>query len=134
MRTFRRRLASSALALTLLQCSLLFAAPMAACCHSQPAPPARAAKAECCPAGSHAPGECPLHRDKAESAAAHKPADCAMRCDATHAPDFVLGAMGVLPRPAAEVAAADPSRFDLDLTLAPDARRSLPDAPPPRTL
>ena len=134
MRTFRRRFASCALALTLLQAALLFAAPAAACCPSRTAAPVRAAKADCCPAGAHAPGECPLHRDKAEAAAAQKPADCAMRCDATHSPDFVLGAMGVLPRPVAEVSAADSSRFDLDLSVTPRAHRTLPDAPPPRTL
>src|SRR3954465_3617407 len=120
MAALRRRLASCALAVTLLQCVLLFAAPVSACCGSgnvrQKADAARDAH-ECCPAGAHAPGQCPLHKTS------HS-ADCAFRCDASHAPDFVLGAMGVLTRPAAVPA-------DRAVTTPPLSPPPAPPAPPP---
>jgi hypothetical protein len=58
-----------------------------------------------------------------------------MRCSASHAPDFVLGAIGVLPRPSIlTFAAAPPSSFQARLAAALLARPALPDAPPPRAL
>jgi hypothetical protein len=140
MRPFRRRLASyAALVLSTLQCALLFAAPIAACCRPDQRPAAApAAAVTCCPAAAHADGECPLHHQKADAKpAAQQPggaAECRMRCDAAHAPDFVLGAIGVLPRPAAAIAPAGTSPFDLDRPLPLRARFALPDAPPPRAL
>src|SRR4051812_44949806 len=102
MAALRRRLASCALAVTLLQCVLLFAAPVSACCGSgnvrQKADAARDAH-EGCPGGAHAPGQCPLHKPPHST-------DCASRCDAPHAPVFVLGANGVLTRPGATPADA----------------------------
>src|SRR4051794_15650027 len=131
MAALRRRLASCALAVALLQCVLLFAAPMSACCGSgnvrQKADTARDAH-ECCPAGAHAPGQCPLHKTS------HS-ADCAFRCDASHAPDFVLGAIGVLTRPAATLPApAAVTPRTMSRTPALLARTILPDAPPPKSL
>src|SRR3954471_21382690 len=125
MAALRRRLASCALAVALLQCALLFAAPMSACCGSgnvRLKADAAGDAHECCPAGAHAPGQCPLHKTA-------RSADCAFRCDASHAPDFVLGAMGVLTRPAA--APADPaivSPRTASRTPALLARTILPDA------
>ena len=131
MAALRRRLASCALAVALLQCVLLFAAPMSACCGSgnvrQKADTARDAH-ECCPAGAHAPGQCPLHKTSHSAA-------CAFRCDASHAPDFVLGAIGVLTRPAATLAApAAVTPRTISRTPALLARTILPDAPPPKAL
>src|SRR3954467_14609566 len=131
MAALRRRLASCALPVALLQCVLLFAAPMSACCGSGnvrlKADAARDAH-ECCPAGAHAPGQCPLHKTS-------RSADCAFRCDASHAPDFVLGAMGVLTRPAVMLADPSPVRTcTSSRTPSLLARTILPDAPPPKSL
>ena len=70
MRALRRRLASCALALTALQLALLFSVPVSACCVSTAAAVAHAPSStdkDCCPAGSHAPGQCPLHKDKGKT-------------------------------------------------------------------
>lgn len=143
MRVFRRRLASCALALTALQLALLFAAPVAACCRGgashaavQAAPPADSR--ECCPAGAHAPGECPLHRSSQTTAAgaASRAAggDCRMQCDAPHGPEFLLGAIGVLPAPQVTAIAPIVSTLVAAGAASPAGRPTPPDAPPPKFL
>src|SRR5689334_22954925 len=99
MTMLRRRLAASALALLVCHTTLVFVAPLSSCCPSRHAA-AGAAKTEtekdCCPAGSHAPGQCPLHgRSKSATKIA-----CRMQCDAPHGVQFLLGATGLLPAPA----------------------------------
>src|SRR5262249_42309333 len=139
MRALRRRLASCALALTALQLALLFSVPVSACCVSKAAAVAHgtsAASKDCCPAGSHAPGECPLHKNKGQ-AGDHKTsrtAECRMMCDAPHGPQFLLAAIGVLPAPEAfEIVL--PSQAFASRSQAPVLlRAALPDAPPPRLL
>jgi hypothetical protein len=139
MRGLRRRLASCALALLVLQCAMPFAAPIAACCAPRVATPARAAAApgdgECCPAGSHPPGECPRHQArKSAGAQTSQRSECRMTCGGPHGPQLLLPNAGLLPAPAAT-----------DITLAsvpveardaanPLPRRALPDAPPPKRL
>jgi hypothetical protein len=138
MALFRRRLAPCALVLTLLQCALLFASPAAACCAAgadrlRAAAAAPADEIECCPPGSHPPGQCPLHRTGAKGKAASR-SECRLRCDARHAADFVLGVSGILPRPAAGLAAPRAVIVErIDPAFAVIAP-SVPDAPPPRSL
>lgn len=131
MRSLRRRLASCALAVVLLQCALLFAAPVSACCATAAARAhatgAESSAIECCPAGAHAPGQCPLHKQE-------RSADCALRCGQTHAPDFVLGAVGILPPPTLTL--APPAALPVDAIAMPRVvvRAIRPDGPPPRSL
>jgi len=122
MGPLRRRLASWALLLTVLQCGLLFTAPVTACC-------ARKAEAavDCCPAGSHAPGECPLHK-------AARSADCAFRCNASHAPDFVLGSIGILTVPVQQFPVPVASPLEPFAPVQAIGRTSHPDSPPPKAL
>ena len=134
MRSLRRRLASFALAVALLQGALLCAAPVSACCgkgdtrsQADGSSAESGVAVECCPPGAHPPGQCPLHKPARSS-------DCAFRCGQTHAPDFVLGSVGILAAPASSLAA--PAITYLQLLAAPDivARTTPPDGPPPRSL
>ena len=136
MSAFRRRLASGAIALTLLQLAVLFAAPVSACClpfrlKAEATQVEKAEAPDCCPAGSHAPGECPLHKG---GGAQKSGSDCRMTCDTEHGPQFVLGVTGVLPAP-------ESTRIDLTASaplhgvpFIATARPSVPAAPPPRLL
>jgi len=141
MRVFRRRLASGALAVSLLQLALLFAAPISACCH--PAAGSHAAlqtaadddAPDCCPPGSHPAGECPRHsRSHHDSASSTKQTHCRFTCDMPHGPQFVLGAIGVLPSPSQTPVRVTSSA--LSSLQGPDliVRPAVPDAPPPRLL
>ena len=129
MQQLRRRLASCALALAVFQMALLVAAPLAACGGSRVSASAEAEK-ECCPAGSHPPGECPLH---ARSKSASKSA-CRLHCDAPHGVGYLLGAIGVMPSPVAlSVPVIQAHRFSAS-AIAPTLRTAIPDSPPPRRL
>ena len=136
MRAFRRRLASGALALTVLQLALLFAAPVSACCAPRHHLAARVSEeaVDCCPPGSHAPGQCPLHRSTDRSGAEKSASTCRMMCDAPHGPQFLLGAIGIVAAPQSnEIGLTSSALRALPLFTA-TARPSLPDAPPPRLL
>jgi hypothetical protein len=134
MQVFRRWLASGALALTALQLTLLFAVPVSACCASSAAVRAAATVTasddapDCCPPGAHPKGECPLHRG------ARIPSHCRFTCGHSSGPQFVLGAIGLLPAPSAIVVpfveSAAPVAASANLPL----RSSAPDAPPPKLL
>jgi hypothetical protein len=146
----RRRLASGALALAVLQFALLFAAPVSACCRSgsldHEAISSDRAEVECCPPGSHPPGQCPLHRPSRHvtSGASAGQADvnretsgrasCRMLCDAPHGPQFVLGMIGVIAAPASTYVNLTADPLHAPASVPPSARPSLPDAPPPRLL
>jgi hypothetical protein len=124
----RRRLASCALALVVCHAALVLAAPLSACCPSRSAAPAAEAEKDCCPAGSHAPGQCPLHaRSKAETKVS-----CRMQCDAPHGAQFLLGGVGLLPAPAASLAAPVASLVADIRGVDPETRPFVPDSPPPR--
>src|SRR5437868_5996523 len=100
MTRIRRRLASWALVLTVLQSAAGLAAPLSACCATNGRQADReTAQMECCPAGAHPPGECPLHRS-ARAHAADRAATCRMHCDSTQQVQFLIGTAGVLPAPA----------------------------------
>jgi|tagenome__1003787_1003787.scaffolds.fasta_scaffold20499752_1 hypothetical protein len=137
MRAFRRRLASFALALTALQLAVLLAAPLSACCTPKATASAIATieKGDCCPAGSHAPGECPLHKnDKSAARQTSRGTQCRMLCDAAHGPQFMFAAIGVLPSPAVSPIAFDASALVAHAILAPPSSAPLTAAPPPKLL
>jgi hypothetical protein len=161
MNVLRRRLASCALALTVLQFVLLFAAPVSACCNAGAfRPQADAARVdndvECCPPGSHPPGQCPRHppsrraqsgasagqvqssRAAANALARHaessRATTCRMRCDAPHGPQFLLGVVGVIAAPRSTQIDLAEYALHAGAPFAATARPSLPDAPPPRLL
>lgn len=135
MTMLRRRLAACALALLVCHSTLVFVAPLSSCC------PARHAAAEaartdgelatekdCCPAGSHAPGQCPLH---GRSKTATK-VSCRMQCDAPHGVQFLLGASGPLPAPAVSLQPFVVSHVVVLPVDDPEGRPSVPESPPPR--
>jgi hypothetical protein len=124
MLTLRRRLASCALALIVCQTAAVFAAPLWSCCASRHAASAEA-EHDCCPAGSHPPGQCPRH-------AAERSRDCRLQCDAPHGVQFLIAVVGVLPAPAASAAALVPVQLVVVSPFAPALRPSVPHAPPPR--
>jgi hypothetical protein len=136
MSAIRRRLASCALALTVLQFTLLFLAPISACCTRTGAHTAATISTddiECCPAGSHPPGQCPLHKGS-KSGAAGARNSCRVMCDAPHGPQFLLGAVGVLAAPQGSTVSLAPSALPVGAPFLVSARPSLPDAPPPKLL
>jgi len=92
------------------------------------------AQVECCPPGSHPPGQCPLHKTKSARAADRSAGVCRMMCDAPHGPQFVLGMIGVIAAPASTHVDLTADSLDAHALPAPSARPSLPDAPPPRLL
>ena len=125
---FRRRLASGALALTALQFGLLFAAPISCCVPGSARMHAQAAKVT-------VSEECPLHRSKdLGSRSVAQDSHCRMMCDAPHGPQFLLGAIGLLPAPDSMHSALASSALPVVAALTVTARPSLPDAPPPRLL
>ena len=129
MRILRRRLASGALALTLLQLGLLFTAPVSACCLSQmtqAATPGDDDAPDCCPPGAHPKGECPLHKGKSG-----RPTHCSYKCDVTTSPQLLLGAIGVLPTPSSPAISIIASSLPSSAFRAAILRPVVPDAPPP---
>jgi hypothetical protein len=115
------------------QTASVFAAPLSSCCPARHAASAPAAEAEieCCPAGSHAPGQCPRHKG---SNAPSKPlkVDCRMQCDTPHGVQFLLGVAGLLPPPVVSPAAPIVSRAVAVATSDPQTRPFVPESPPPR--
>jgi hypothetical protein len=125
MLTLRRRLASWALALLFCQTGAVFAAPFTSCCAT---PHAVEAEQDCCPAGSHPPGQCPRHAAEREAARSA----CRMRCDAPHGVQFLPGVFGLLAAPVASIAPSAPSAVVAGAIFVPTAKPSIPDSPPPR--
>jgi hypothetical protein len=141
MKVFRRRLASCALTLIAVQLALLFATPTSACCKRPGAAAAGAQIAaddeapDCCPPGAHRDGECPLHRGaSSEARGAKRATHCRMTCGNTTSPQILLGAIGVLPVPAAFVVPFAPSAMPAIAAAPLSVRPSVPDAPPPELL
>ena len=124
MLTLRRRLASWALALLFCQAIAVFAAPLSSCC--APTQAAAAEDHDCCPAGSHPPGQCPRH------AAAGRKSACRMQCDAPHGAQFLIAVPGVMPPPAAMSLALTPGPSVAIAQPSSTARASVPPSPPPR--
>jgi len=127
----RRWLGVVAVCLALVQASVAIVSAAACGCEARRA--AKAASEDCCPAGSHPPGMCPVHKDTTGHANAKKTAGPALVCNAGAAMQLVLLAGAPpLPRPAttvtlepapATIVVADAALIDLDL---------VPHAPPPK--
>jgi len=136
----RRWLASGALALTALQLALLFTVPVSACCQSSAAIGAASVAAasddapDCCPPGAHPKGECPLHGGRRSEAGGRKATHCRLTCGHSSMPQFVVGAIGVLPAPSALVVPLVESAAPVATSAIAPLRSSVPDAPPPRLL
>jgi hypothetical protein len=131
MLTLRRRLASCALALLVCQTAAVFAAPLSSCCVARVSPAAERAAGEdkdCCPAGSHPPGQCPRHTG---SNGASK-VSCRMQCDSPHGIQFVAGAIGVMPPTVAPAIALSSDSFVTSFVVSPLYLVRVPHAPPPR--
>ena len=121
-----------AFALVVCQNALVFAAPLTSCCPPRAA--AAAAPAEnkdCCPAGAHAPGQCPLH-GRAKTVKTAPDAPCRMQCDAPHGVQVLLAFAVPLPNPAASLAAPIVSAAPVAAAIDPETRPFVPDPPPPR--
>jgi hypothetical protein len=133
MQILRRWLASGALVLTVLQLALLFAVPVSACCASAGAARTDSIMAasddapDCCPPGAHPKGACPLHGGR-------KTTHCRLTCGHVSGPEFVLGAIGVLPAPSAVIVPFGVSAAPVAASAILPLRSSVPDAPPPRLL
>jgi len=131
MQILRRRLASCALLLMALQAALVFTAPLSACCAPRGSAMHRAPAVEdeeCCPAGSHPPGQCPRHARSAGRSAA----SCRLQCDAPHGVQFVAGVTGVLPAPSALPVPPVDTATILTPSTTELFRASIPTSPPPR--
>jgi len=131
LHTLRHRLASCALALLFVQTAVAIAVPMAMCCPAD-THAAAAQDEDCCPAGSHPPGQCPLHgRAKTTGATS---ASCRMHCDAPHGIQLLAGTVAVLPVTSRiTIALTDRGAARADSTTAV-LRSTIPSAPPPKTL
>jgi hypothetical protein len=123
----------AALVVTLIQCVMLFATPIASCCGRSAPLKAETNKVdeECCPPGSHPPGQCPLHKQKTPRQSSN---DCRMRCDAQDAPAMLVGVAGILTTSIAPLAPAPAFSFRVATHATLVSRADFPDAPPPKTL
>ncbi len=126
MLKLRRRLASCALALLFCQTAAVFAAPLASGCATRVA--AAEEDKDCCPAGSHPPGQCPRH---AGSNAASK-ASCRLQCDSPHGVPFLAGAVGMMPVPVVSAVTIASDRFICSFDPVSLFVARVPHAPPPR--
>jgi hypothetical protein len=130
--TARLWIGAVAVCLALVQASVAIVSAAACGCEARRA--AKAASEDCCPAGSHPPGMCPLHRDAASHSTASKTAGAALAvCNAGAAMQLVLlSGAPPLPKPATTPALEPaPARF----VVAADALIDLdlvPHAPPPK--
>jgi len=129
MRSIRRRLGVLAAVVALAQAVVVGVAGPACCCASG----AREAadEADCCPAGMHAPGRCPMRASPHRQASAGAPA-CQLRCSSADFSHFLLPAGApVEPSPVMPALAASPADLPRPAVppIAPDHRQQ---SPPPR--
>jgi hypothetical protein len=138
---FRSRLAFYALGVVLLQLTVLFAAPFSACCvtpdsRTRSASSRSADVEDCCPPGSHPPGQCPRHRGARRPGTDGRTAatECRIRCTAEQRAGLITGPIAVMPRPAVAVVATIPHDLYVAAEPAPNVPSAHPDAPPPKLL
>ena len=120
-----RAFAAGALLMVLTQLTAACAAPLVACAM---APVAHRQSVECCPAGSHPPGQCPLHKNDSHSN------DCRMTCARQATTPFVPGVVGVLPPSIAIATVIEGATPLLAVESVRDSRSLTPLSPPPKTL
>ena len=121
-----RAFAAAALLMVVAQVFAVCAVPLAACALSPSA--VHHERVECCPAGSHPPGQCPLHKTPSHSN------ECRMTCARQGATPFVPGVVGVL---LPSIAMANPAGGTLPvpaLDSVPCSRSSIPSSPPPKPI
>jgi hypothetical protein len=80
---------------------------------------------DCCPAGSHPPGMCPLHQREST-------AQCRFSCAAGGQTLLLLTVARPESPTGHQVPAATPADVSPSIDAAPLARAASPDAPPPR--
>jgi hypothetical protein len=129
MTALRRHLASLGLAVASCHLVIQILVPAALCCQKLDSAP-KAATHDCCPAGSHAGGICPMHGNRARSASQN---DCQARplvdlhdIFASLTSGGVLTALVPLPVPAGAEAAPVATQPVTALVF------SVPPGPPPR--
>jgi hypothetical protein len=83
---------------------------------------------ECCPAGSHPPGQCPRHA----RSAGRSTASCRLQCDAPHGAQFVAAVAGLLAAPSALLAPVVRAGTIVTTSATELFRASIPTSPPPR--
>ena len=119
-----RAFAAAALVLMLAQLAAVCAVPLVACAAS---PSVHRAQVECCPAGTHPPGECPLHKQDAHST------QCRMTCARQGATPFVPGVAAVLlPSPTIAVFTGAAALVS-DFVPVAASRGITPSSPPPKS-
>lgn len=118
-----RAFAAGALLMVLTQLTAVCAVPLVACAM---APVAHRQSVECCPAGSHPPGQCPLHKNDSHSN------DCRMTCARQATTPFVPGVVGVLPPSIAIATVIDAVTPVFAVESVLDSRSPTPSPPPPK--
>jgi len=83
---------------------------------------------DCCPAGSHPPGQCPLHKREAPAGG------CRLTCATERSTPFVSGFVGVLPPDAVYAPAAISEPATLPASPARIFSSLPPISPPPKRL
>lgn len=119
-----RTFAAGALLMVVAQLTAVCAVPLAASAISPAA--AHRHSVECCPAGSHPPGQCPLHAKESHSN------ECRMTCAKQAATPFVPGVAGVLPPSIAIGTAIDVVASMIAVDGIRISRSRLPSSPPPK--
>lgn len=133
MRSLRRRLASWALAMSLVQIAAVFVPVSAACCAGMGADAMSrmrmmAAEHDCCPPGAHPPGQCPFHRTKTQCG----DRDCRLTCAGADTTGLVLGSVGTLPVPAIATTVVVAVPHPRGTVIAFLSHEPLPTSPPPK--
>jgi hypothetical protein len=121
-----RTFAFVALIMVLAQAAGALAAPLAACAMASST--AHREAVECCPPGSHPPGQCPLHRKSPSQSD-----ECRISCAMQGTTIFIPGCAGVLPPSFATV----PTLVADSTITAPESipafRTRTPVSPPPKS-
>ena len=113
--------------LALVQVGAIFAAPLSDCCARRAVRFTQRPADECCPAGTHAAGQCPLHA----RANAPNPTACHLTCG-THETTIPVPAFAAIPAGVLTFSVQmRAERFVAAETLGLSAPALLPDPPPP---
>ena len=130
MSSVRRHLASLGLAVALCHLVIQVLVPAALCCERKSVE-TRPAVSECCPAGSHPPGLCPMHASS--KAKSRDKRDCQARPLVDLHDLFVaLNTGGVLPAPAVIAAPVGIESAPFVAHLRTIDLSTAPPGPPPR--
>jgi hypothetical protein len=123
-----RSFAAGALVMLLAQFTLVCAAPLAACTMSSAAASSERSEVDCCPAGSHPPGQCPLHKREAPAVG------CRLTCATQGSTPFIPGFVGVLAPAGVQAPVVVSEPADLPPSPARLSTSLPPISPPPKRL